>query len=175
MEISSDSFLNQAPAAQRQARSSQPLASQVKRPLSAKTKHAKAEKQEQKMNASYEDWTVRQQNVKRTRSGKSSAATAQKMGATSKSASGKQSGNGRSQSRKSRSGSRPRSNSRETTDDIRRRVQMQFNNYMQTKEALAEEEAPSILQDSQATPPREVKKQIMLEQLQRRKRELAEE
>ena len=57
---------------------------------------------------------------------------------------------------KSRSKSRPREVSTDTADDIRKRVQMQFQNYMQDKQALDEE--ISLLEDSQATPPRDIKK-----------------
>ena len=58
---------------------------------------------------------------------------------------------------KSRSKSRgPRELSTDTTDEIRKRVQLQFNNYMQEKQALDEE--ISLLEDSQATPPRDIKK-----------------
>ena len=77
--------------------------------------------------------------------------------------------NGRGSARpltsKSRSKSKHRSASRETADDIKRRVQLQYNNYMEAKMAQAEDsEDPeiSLLADSQATPPREVKKQLVL-------------
>lgn len=88
------------------------------------------------------------------------------MGASSKS------GNGRKAS-KSRSRSRPREVSVGTADEIRKRVQLQFNNYMETKEAMGDDRM-SLLEDSTATPPRDVKKEIMQKQKVQRKRSEAE-
>ena len=56
---------------------------------------------------------------------------------------------------KSRSKSRPRELSRASADEIRKKVQLQFNNYMQEVDPDGE---ISLLEDSQATPPREIKK-----------------
>ena len=100
--------------------------------------------------------------------------TTNKMGASSKSATqkSKTSRNGPSRKSKSRSGSRPRNLSKDTSEAIRKRIQLQFNNYIETKKANDEE--PSLLEDSQATPPRQVKQQILEDQLNKRKHDEAE-
>lgn len=52
-------------------------------------------------------------------------------------------------------------------------MQLQYNNYMQRKEAMGDDDI-SLLEDSQATPPRQIKQQIMSEQLKQRKKSEAE-
>lgn len=110
----------------------------------------------------YKDWQVREEKVKKPAKGNKMAQSAnstQKMGATSNSMGRRSSAKQSTRSikgSKSRSKSRPREISRDSADEIRKRVQLQFNNYMQDKEALDEE--ISLLEDSQATPPRDIKK-----------------
>jgi len=129
---------------------------QSNRPPSASTKAQKSQK-----NTTYADWQVREETVKKTKLGSSrtkahSASSTQKMGASSKNVTQKTTGsNDRGRKSKSRSKSRTREVSTGTADSIRKRVQLQYNNYMETKEA--QEEEPSLLEDSQATPPRPVK------------------
>lgn len=84
------------------------------------------------------------------------ATSSNKMNSTGRrsSAAGSRSIKGGSKSRSKSRG--PRELSTDTTDEIRKRVQLQFNNYMQEKQALDEE--ISLLEDSQATPPRDIKK-----------------
>ena len=60
-----------------------------------------------------------------------------------------------------------------TADEIRKRVKLQFDNYMGAKEEAGDDEI-SLLEDSTATPPRAVKKEIVQEQRHQRNRSEAE-